>query len=585
MLLAALTLLVLATVPLFGGRLYRLADIELRHPWLLIAGLLVQVLIIEVAAGADIPHGALHVLSYAMVGAFVVVNRSVPGMVAMGLGGGLNGIAIAANGGVMPASPEALATAGLTAGDGFANSAAVEGARVAWLGDVLAVPASLPLANVFSVGDVLLAAGFVWAVHHAAGSRMPFVSRALAPLAQPRTFGRLWTAYGLSTAGDWVYTLAIATVVAEREDAVAALALLMLAQFGPSALVGMLGGPLIDRVSRRGLMVVADGARMLAVGSLLLTGEPTTAHLAAVAVVLGSFGAFFGPSLHAALPGLVGDAALMRANAILGTTFNVAVVLGPAIGGLLVMHVGAQFAFGVNAATFALSAILVALCPLPRPAEPGRARPRRLGAELISGLRYIGGERTVRALVAMGVLLMLGSAVKVPVEPLFVLGTLDAAPAALGLLTATWGVGMVTGSFAAGWFAQRLPETAVLGGAVALAGATVCAAAWTPAYALIAPLWLVGGAANGVGGVVFETLLQRRTAEEVRGRVLATTEAAMDGGYLAGASLAAWVAAVGGTRVALTVSGALFLLAALVLGAVVKPRRERAGVPAASAAS
>jgi Family of unknown function (DUF5317) len=104
---------------------------------------------------------------------FLAANWRVPGMRLVALGGALNLVAICANGGVMPASPAALAGAGL-AGDepGFQNSAAVADPRLAFLGDVFYVPASWPLSNVFSVGDVLIALGVAWALHRVSGSRL-----------------------------------------------------------------------------------------------------------------------------------------------------------------------------------------------------------------------------------------------------------------------------------------------------------------------------------------------------------------------------------------------------------------------------
>jgi hypothetical protein len=179
-LLGVLSLLILASVPLFGGRLGRLAELRLRWPLLLPAGLGLQILLIEILQDADIPHGVLHMASYAVIGAFVVANLHIPGMALIGLGGGLNAAAIAANGGVMPASPRALDAAGFGAEDGFVNSGAVEDARLAFLGDVFAVPESWPLTNVFSVGDVILLIGLAYGVHVICGSRLGPPARRLA---------------------------------------------------------------------------------------------------------------------------------------------------------------------------------------------------------------------------------------------------------------------------------------------------------------------------------------------------------------------------------------------------------------------
>ena len=89
------------------------------------------------------------------------------------VGAVLNGIAIAANGGVMPASASAVRTAGLEADpSGFVNSDVLAGPNLLLLGDVFAIPASWPFANVFSVGDVLIAVGAAYSIHATCGSRL-----------------------------------------------------------------------------------------------------------------------------------------------------------------------------------------------------------------------------------------------------------------------------------------------------------------------------------------------------------------------------------------------------------------------------
>ena len=169
MLLFAAILILIAPVPLLGGRLGALAELRLRGLWLVWTALGVQ-LVIFAPGGPAWP--ALHLASYALAAGFVWCNRGLPFVWLMALGGALNLTAIVANGGTMPASPTAIATAGLT-GTGPANSAVVADPRLAFLGDVFAVPAGWPLHNVFSVGDILLVAGAVLLVHRTAGSRWP----------------------------------------------------------------------------------------------------------------------------------------------------------------------------------------------------------------------------------------------------------------------------------------------------------------------------------------------------------------------------------------------------------------------------
>jgi hypothetical protein len=178
MFLVAIVLASALAVPLLGGRLGALAEVRLRLPWALPAALALQVVALDLPGVPDWLRPPLHVGSYLVAGAFLVANRRLPGLPLVGLGAAANLLAIAANGGVMPASPSALAAAGLPPDPpGFANSAVLADPRLAFLGDVLAIPAGWPLANVFSVGDVLIAAGAAVAVHVLCGSRLPWRRR------------------------------------------------------------------------------------------------------------------------------------------------------------------------------------------------------------------------------------------------------------------------------------------------------------------------------------------------------------------------------------------------------------------------
>jgi hypothetical protein len=182
-LLALALAVALVSVPLAGGRPGAIADVTLRLPWLLLGALGVQVLITSVVAGGNWwLHDAAHVASYAMAGAWVLANRRVPGLLLLGLGGALNLCAIVANGGVMPADPDALRTAAVLVEAGeFNNSAALADPRLEWLGDVFATPASWPGANVFSVGDVVIVLGAAWGLHRLGDSAIARVAVSCMP--------------------------------------------------------------------------------------------------------------------------------------------------------------------------------------------------------------------------------------------------------------------------------------------------------------------------------------------------------------------------------------------------------------------
>jgi len=174
MILGLAYLLCLLSVPLFRGRLSALADVELRMPGLAGAAIGIQVVIVSIIPGSLGGLGEpLHMASYLLLGAFAWLNRGITGLPIVALGGLSNFICITANGGVMPADPDALAAIGRTPASGeFINSNAVQHPKLAFLGDIIATPASWPVTNIYSVGDLLILTGAFVLVHAACGSKL-----------------------------------------------------------------------------------------------------------------------------------------------------------------------------------------------------------------------------------------------------------------------------------------------------------------------------------------------------------------------------------------------------------------------------
>jgi hypothetical protein len=164
MILIAMALICVLTVPLTGGRLTRLALLRLRGMWLAPGALAVQVVIVTIAPeGNKALHSLAHAGTYLLLVAFLLANLRVPGTRWISVGAGLNALVIFANGGVMPASVTAQRLAGIKLGAGFHNSAALAHPHLLWIGDLIPVPGPLP--NVLSVGDLLIFAGMLVLLH------------------------------------------------------------------------------------------------------------------------------------------------------------------------------------------------------------------------------------------------------------------------------------------------------------------------------------------------------------------------------------------------------------------------------------
>lgn len=146
-----------------GGHADGLARLRIRWSWLVVTGLLVQVVLfagpVSERIGALGPP--LYVGSTAVVIGAILANRSIAGMPVIALGAASNMAAILANGGYMPADPGAMASLGKVDPTTYSNSAVVADPVLAPLTDILALPAWLPFANVFSVGDIAIAVGVV----------------------------------------------------------------------------------------------------------------------------------------------------------------------------------------------------------------------------------------------------------------------------------------------------------------------------------------------------------------------------------------------------------------------------------------
>ena len=183
MILIVFALLCLASVPLTGGRVSRLASIRVRGTWVPVVALAIQVLITTIIRdGHEEMHKAVHIATYVLIGVFLWCNRRLPGVKVIGLGAFLNALVITVNGGQMAASRTAERLAGLHLDAGFENSAPLAHPHLLWFGDVIPWPGPFP--NVLSIGDLLIYAGTLVLLHRVCrrGAEAGIVLR---PLTEP----------------------------------------------------------------------------------------------------------------------------------------------------------------------------------------------------------------------------------------------------------------------------------------------------------------------------------------------------------------------------------------------------------------
>src|SRR5213596_2128943 len=154
-----------------------------------------------------------------------------------------------------------------------------------------------------------------------------------------RDFRLLVTGMGISQTGDWLYNVALLIFVLGRTHSGGWVAAAGIVRLVPYVVFGTLGGVIADRYDRKTVMIVSDLVRAGVMVVLAIVAASSGSALLAI-VLAGastSFAVAYGPSVNAALPGLVGEDDLAAANAIVQTLTNVCIALGPAIGGILLL--------------------------------------------------------------------------------------------------------------------------------------------------------------------------------------------------------------------------------------------------------
>jgi MFS family permease len=347
---------------------------------------------------------------------------------------------------------------------------------------------------------------------------------------------------------------------------------LLAADFLPLVAVGLLLAPLVDRLSRKRVMVVADLVRF-GVFALLpfATGPGMIVVLAAVA---GFASGFFRPALYAGLPNLVDDEDLPQANSLLQAVENFTWMLTPPLAGVLVGVWSPNPGYVINAASFLLSALLLVRIPGSK-LQAARAESEGHLRDLLAGVTLVFRSRPLLTVfVAWNVFFVAFAGVNVA-EISFAKDALDAGDFGFGLLIGTSGLGLVLGSFFAGTLLERHPVATVYGGSIGLLAVATAAAAVSPVIWIAAAFMVGVGFGNGVAVVCNALFVQRGAPDELRGRVftiIMSSNYAILGIAMAAAGLltdavgARWVWAL----------SALFAGVAALLGFWLAPRGESA---------
>lgn len=339
-------------------------------------------------------------------------------------------------------------------------------------------------------------------------------------LLRNRAFRRLWLGGLLSASGSQVSRIGLLLYVFGENGSAAALALVVALETLPGALLAPVAGAVVDRVSKRAVMVVSDLARAALLGVILL--RPSLPVICAVVALHSIASAFFHPSRAAVLPHLVQPPQLPRANGLEESASHFALIVGPVLGAQLLARFGLGPTLVLDMLSFLASAALLAGVPVP--AERGGAPPfasRGTAGEIAQGWRYAAGHPFLLRLNGLLFVALLCTGMWVPLAPFFIRDRLGGTDQLFGWQISAFGIGAVLGGAAAARMVARFGKGQVLFGGLVAEGVLVSLYAVVPHAGISTALILVWGLAVPMIMVPAYSILQEVGESRYLGRLFA----------------------------------------------------------------
>jgi predicted MFS family arabinose efflux permease len=381
---------------------------------------------------------------------------------------------------------------------------------------------------------------------------------------------RLFASRVVSELGTWLAYVALAVAVYDRTHSPSWVGVLLLLDSVPAILAGFVLGPLLDRADRRLVLVFGELGGAAAFTGLALSGS--LAPLLVLAFLAGCAAALTSPGLNAALPKLVPHSDLAAVNGLMQSVQSGAILLGPPLAGVLVAFAGPASAFGLNAASFALSAVLLARIPGARfqtqdEREAANAE-GAYGTSLLNGLRLFARGPLLTVLVSWSAACGAFGLVNVA-EILIARRVFHTGDAGFGILAAASGAGMLVGSMTLGRLTRAGSSLGLYGAALAMAAVGLAGLAVAPWFPLGIACFALAAAGNAVALAARRLAVQHECAPAALGRAFGVLNACGLTTSVAGLAGAGLIVSVAGARGLVAVSAAVTAVGALVVAAAI----------------
>lgn len=369
-------------------------------------------------------------------------------------------------------------------------------------------------------------------------------------LLKTRDFGLLFSGQVVSQIGDGLNKVALLWFVYELTGSALKMAVIGLLQTIPPLIFGPLIGVYLDRLPKKPVMIWVDLIRtvmILLIPALYAQDVLTLERLYGLVFLTSVVSTVFGPALSSAIPLIVSRAQLTAANALIQSTSNIGILVGPAVSGLGIALIGSQNVLYVDAATFLISALCLIPIRVRTPrTEGGASEPvETVAHDLLVGFRFVFVQhRTVSALMATATLYSLGASAFVFVLPVFAKELLGVGPIGLGWLWSALGIGMLATSAWLAWVKQGdlRNRMRIISGSMAIGGMAVCGLSLLETPLFATALVIVIGGSTALFTPVVWALLQELTPGHMLGRVFTTFSTGGMASAMAGMAGFGWAA-------------------------------------------
>lgn len=389
-----------------------------------------------------------------------------------------------------------------------------------------------------------------------------------------KNFALLWVGGLISMIGNWMLMAALPFHVYSLTESALATSGILMAMVAPGIFFGSIAGIFVDRWDRKKIMVVTSALQAITILGLLVVRSVEWLWVIYLTTFFESaLKNFFGPAEGALLPNLVGEEHLIPANSLNALNDNLARIIGPAIGGVLLGTLGFQSVIWADVASYLIAMVLIILIQADNTAPSQAEKPeserqfhnpwRQMWGEWLAGLRYIKRHRALKGLfIIMGVALF-GDAILSAILVVFVQQDLGFNAIEFGWLMTARGAGGLIGGLLVGQFGRKLAPIQLIRGGLLISGASIFIMLTRPSLLVMIGILVLIGPALMAWLISLQTIGQKETENTYRGRIFGAIGTTTTLIMFFGSAIAGFMADQIGTFILVAAAASIYILASI----------------------